>query len=54
MESDFSAWPGSFLGIPTGLLWALTVTIDSLTYLALKAPITTAADDTFCDLFPNF
>ena len=23
-------------------------------YLALKVPITTAADDTFFDLFPNF
>ena len=23
-------------------------------HLALKAPITTAADDTFCDIFPNF
>ena len=22
--------------------------------LALKAPITTAADDKFCDIFPNF
>ena len=23
-------------------------------YLTLKAPITTAADDKFCDIFPNF
>ena len=25
-----------------------------VTKLTFKAPITTAADDTFCDIFPNF
>ena len=28
--------------------------LTSLALLTLKAPITTAADDQFCDIFPNF
>ena len=31
-----------------------TVLDHEVIYLALKAPIRTAADDKFCDIFPNF
>ena len=27
---------------------------ECIKFLTLKAPITTAADDKFCDIFPNF
>ena len=30
------------------------IKLDWPLWLTLKAPITTAADDTFCDIFPNF
>ena len=29
-------------------------TSTSVCYLTLKAPITTAADDQFCDIFPSY
>ena len=32
----------------------LTSPNDYVQILNLKAPITTAADDKFCDIFPNF
>ena len=32
----------------------LLPTCDDLKNLTLKAPITTAADDKFCEIFPNF
>ena len=34
--------------------WSTEPHIDKSHDLTLKAPITTAADDKFCDIFPNF
>ena len=38
-------------GTLIGIIFVLNLLLGTLT---LKAPFTTAADDKFCDIFPNF
>ena len=50
-EKFFKEYNSLDLGLNTSRRPKLPLAFDGLT---LKAPITTSAEDKFCDIFPNF
>ena len=47
-------FPGGKVNEPFGFHMYMNCLKNEIYFLTLKAPITTAADDKFCDIFPNF
>ena len=53
INPSFLLWVWNHILLPIGQIWCPLASFD-FCHLTLIAAITTAADDKFCDIFPNF